>query len=61
MPSTGPLQGVVAHEMGHIVNRDVLYLTVAATGSTEAGLDFSGWTVTWRAGSPIGPEPGGRA
>jgi len=25
------LQGVVAHEMGHIVNRDVLYLTVAAT------------------------------
>lgn len=25
------LQGVVAHEMGHILNRDVLYLTVAAT------------------------------
>ncbi len=25
------LQGVVAHEIGHIVNRDVLYMTVAAT------------------------------
>lgn len=25
------LQGVVAHEMGHILNRDVLYMTVAAT------------------------------
>ncbi|MEN6473296.1 MAG: M48 family metallopeptidase [Syntrophaceae bacterium] len=25
------LQGVVAHEIGHILNRDVLYLTVAAT------------------------------
>jgi len=25
------LQGVIAHEVGHIVNRDVLYLTVAAT------------------------------
>lgn len=25
------LQGVVAHELGHILNRDVLYLTVAAT------------------------------
>lgn len=25
------LQGVIAHEIGHIVNRDVLYLTVAAT------------------------------
>ena len=25
------------------------YLTVAATGSTTAGLDFSGWTVTWNA------------
>lgn len=25
------LQGVVAHEIGHIMNRDVLYLTVAAT------------------------------
>lgn len=25
------LQGVVAHEMGHIANRDVLYMTVAAT------------------------------
>jgi hypothetical protein len=23
------------------------YLTVGVTGSTEAGLDFSGWTVTW--------------
>jgi heat shock protein HtpX len=25
------LQGVIAHEIGHITNRDVLYLTVAAT------------------------------
>jgi heat shock protein HtpX len=25
------LQGVIAHEMGHILNRDVLYLTIAAT------------------------------
>jgi heat shock protein HtpX len=25
------LQGVVAHEMGHILNRDVLFMTVAAT------------------------------
>jgi heat shock protein HtpX len=25
------LQGVVAHEIGHIMNRDVLYMTVAAT------------------------------
>lgn len=29
--SRDELQGVVAHEMGHILNRDVLYLTVAAT------------------------------
>jgi heat shock protein HtpX len=25
------LQGVVAHEMGHILNRDILYMTIAAT------------------------------
>lgn len=25
------LQGVIAHEMGHIMNRDILYMTVAAT------------------------------
>ena len=25
------LQGVVAHEIGHIINRDILYMTVAAT------------------------------
>lgn len=29
--SRDELQGVVAHEIGHIVNRDVLYMTVAAT------------------------------
>ena len=29
--SRDELQGVVAHEMGHILNRDVLYMTVAAT------------------------------
>ncbi|HVN70716.1 MAG TPA: M48 family metalloprotease, partial [Desulfomonilia bacterium] len=31
MCSRDELQGVIAHEMGHITNRDVLYLTVAAT------------------------------
>lgn len=31
MSSRDELQGVVAHEIGHILNRDVLYLTVAAT------------------------------
>jgi heat shock protein HtpX len=29
--SRDELQGVVAHEMGHILNRDVLFMTVAAT------------------------------
>ncbi len=29
--SRDELQGVIAHEMGHITNRDVLYMTVAAT------------------------------
>ena len=29
--SRDELQGVVAHEMGHIINRDVLFMTVAAT------------------------------
>jgi len=29
--SRDELQGVVAHEIGHILNRDILYLTVAAT------------------------------
>lgn len=29
--SRDELQGVVAHEMGHIMNHDVLYMTVAAT------------------------------
>ena len=29
--SRDELQGVVAHEMGHITNRDVLFMTVAAT------------------------------
>ncbi|HQI01127.1 MAG TPA: M48 family metallopeptidase [Deltaproteobacteria bacterium] len=31
MCSRDELQGVVAHEIGHILNRDVLYMTVAAT------------------------------
>jgi hypothetical protein len=34
------------------------YLTVAATGSTDAGLDFSGWTVTWN-GIPAIPMGAG--
>lgn len=29
--SRDELQGVVAHEIGHILNRDILYMTVAAT------------------------------
>jgi hypothetical protein len=34
------------------------YLTVAATGSTDTGLDFSGWTVTWN-GIPAIPMGAG--
>ena len=36
------LQGVIAHEMGHIMNRDVLFMTVAATmlGSITFISDF---------------------
>ncbi|MGC9324838.1 MAG: M48 family metallopeptidase, partial [Desulfomonilia bacterium] len=60
------LQGVVAHEIGHILNRDILYMTVAATmlGSiliiTDVFLRSMRYSSTMRFGSRSRNRSGGR-
>lgn len=54
-PTGGDTNAITA-PWGFFGNTGSDYLTVAATGSTEAGLTFSGWTVTWNgiAAIPMG-------
>ena len=44
---TEELEGVLAHELTHIRNRDVLVLTLASIFSTISGLSDAIWFLWW--------------
>lgn len=57
------LQGVVAHELGHIKNRDILYLTVAAImmGTIVLLADLGARWMFWGGGRRTSSDRGGGA